>query len=122
MTFAKFETLLKTKYPESSACPHGKFAQTDKNKKVEINFTHHGKCYCYYGSYQDILFKVGIKTAYKYQIVFAERHLAQLKTEHGKPNPFNLFNPNAICDRSKEIEDWSSYLSDIKSGEYIIID
>ncbi len=117
MTFKTFEDLLHTKYPEAGACPHGKFGGTSRTNQVEINFTPAGKCYCYYGSYQDILLRLGIKVVYQADIDRAKRHIARLKSEHGQPGLFG-----GIRDLSNEIQEWEEYLTKIESGEYIILD
>lgn len=125
MTFEKFYKILKTKYPQAEACPHGKFASTEKNNKVEINFTPCGKCYCYYGSYQTILNKIGINVVYQKDIAKAKKQLAQYINEHGKPNKYSLFfyddNRN-VMDYSKEIEEYKQYITDIENGKYIVVE
>lgn len=120
MTFNKFKEILKSKYPEATACSHGEFAGTERNKKVEINFFRNGKCYEYYGSYIEILNRIGIPCVYESDIKWGEKRLAELKERHGKSNPFSLFNKTPV-DNSKEIEKMEKWLSDIKSGHYIII-
>ena len=119
MTFNRFKELLNTQYPEAHACAHGKFGGTEGNGKVEINFTPNGKCYCYYGSYQDILKKVGINVAYRADIDAAERRLARLIEEDGTENPFSLFNRELI-DNSAEIARQQEYLDSLRS--YILVD
>lgn len=61
MTFAKFNELFKSKYPEGEVVQHGKFGGTEKNKKTTVIFVPGGKCYEYYGAYEDVLNRVGIK-------------------------------------------------------------
>lgn len=126
MKFTQFEELLHSKYPEASACPHGKFAGTDGNNKTEINFTPNGKCYCYYGSYQSILNRLGIPVVYEKDVERARKQLAEYKEEHGKPNKYSLFSADydddrCINDYSDEIAEYEQYIADIESGKYIVI-
>lgn len=120
MTFKRFEELLHTKYPEAQSCAHGTFANTEHNGKVEINFIPNGKCYCYYGSYQDVLRKVGVLVEYKKDVEIAEKRLQQLKEEHGKPNKYSFFE-DVIVDNSVDIAYYEKYLEDVNNGKYVII-
>lgn len=120
MTFNKFMDLLQTKYPEASACMHGKFGGTEKNKKVEINFTPNGKCYCYYGSYQDILLRLGIEAYYQSQVEYSKKKLERLRFEHGKENPYSLFE-HQVYDNSEQIAEEEKFLQDVEAGKFIII-
>ena len=119
MTFTKFEELLHTKYPEASTCMHGKFAGTQRNNKVEINFQSHSKCYCYYGSYKEILNRLGIKVIEKFDIENAKVRIEHYKAENGKPNPFFKDEP---IDNSQLIEEVELWLKKIEDERYIIVD
>ena len=120
MTFERFEELLKTKYPEATACAHGKFAGTQGGNQVEISFRPYGKCYFYYGSYQSILCRVGISCVYKDDIESMKLRLARLKEEHGKRSLFGLFKEITI-DNSREIEEVEQWLKDAEDNKFIII-
>lgn len=121
MTFKRFEQLFKTKYPEGEVFMHGEFALTEKNGKVAVVFNSaNPKVYEYYGSYQDILLRVGVKVLYKKDIESAEKRLQQLKEEHGKPNKYSFFDDTPM-DWSREIAEYEKYLEDAKNGGYIII-
>lgn len=119
MTFARFEELLHIKHPQASACAHGRFGGTERNNKVEINFKPCGKCYEYYGSYQDVLNRLGIYCLYQSDVRAMEKRLDDLKDRNGKPNPFSLFNEKP-CDLSKEIEECEEWLEKAKTA--IMID
>lgn len=108
---------MKSKYPKASATMHGKFGTTEKNKKVEIHFCKGGKCYFYYGSYQDVLSKVGINVVYSNEIETAKNKLAEYKEKHGKT--FDDFGFDVTYDYTAEIERLESYL--IKVKDYILI-
>ena len=119
MTFTKFEELLHTKYPEASACMHGKFAQTEHNNKVEIHFNKFSKCYLYYGSYIQILNRLGIKTVYKADIDMKKAEIARLREENGQPNPF--FEGDLI-DNTLVIKDIEADLKMYEDEHYIVVD
>lgn len=74
MTFKKFEELFLSKYPDGEVIMHGKFAETEHNKKVAVIFGNHSKVYEYYGAYEDILQRVGINAISK------ERYNAKVAT------------------------------------------
>ena len=123
MTFKKFEELLKTKYPEAGACMHSKFAGTEHNKKVEIHFTPEGKCYEYYGAYEDILNRLGMKVISKSRLASEESALRRYKEMQGKPDPFfGIFNSddNGVLDYSKEITEYEERIARLKR-DYIIV-
>ena len=116
MTFNKFESLFLAKYPEGKVFKHGEFAQTERNKKVAVVFNGNGKVYEYYGAYEDILARVGIKVISKARLHNLEMTLAHYKEWHGKP--WSLF--GATADYSKEIERYTADIEDIKAN-YIIV-
>lgn len=116
MTFRQFEELFKAKHPEGTVVQHGKFGGTEKNNKVAVTFGKDSKVYEYYGSYQNILGKVGIKVAYKSDIEALERRLAELEASNGQNDEFFGF----TIDNSEAIEETKRRLNDIKDG--ILID
>lgn len=122
MTFKKFEELFLNEYPNGEVVAHGKFGGTENNNKVAVVFDadKSRKVYEYYGSYQTILNRLGIKVLYKGDVEQAKRQLAYYKENDGKPNIFSLFNKKPM-DYSKEIAEYEQYLSDIENGKYIII-
>lgn len=117
MTFNKFLDLLHTKYPEATACMHGKFAQTDHNNKVEIQFTPTSKGYLYYGSYIVILQKCGLNLVAKDYVENLESSLKRYKDAHGKESEFF---PGEIEDFSDEIARLEKQIADLKANNIIV--
>lgn len=106
MTFNKFRQVLKSKYPQSEVYAHGKFGNTEHNKKVALAFEPDGKVYEYYGAYEDILNKCGIKVISKERFVSLELMLITLREMNGEPDFFGGFidNTEAIKERTEELE------------------
>ena len=121
MTFKKFEELFLSKYPNGEVVAHGQFGGTEKNNKVAVIFNPNSKVYEYYGSYQTILNRLGIKVLYRSDVEWAKNKLAYYKENDGTPSPFSLFR-NTPRDYSKEITEYEKYLADIEDGKYIIIE
>lgn len=119
MTFKKFEELFKNKYPNGEVVAHGKFGGTEKNKKTTVIFDKNGKCYEYYGSYMDILNRVGINVVSKSEIERKENELQKLNEEHGKPNKYDFFGIEPIIDNTSKIEDCEEWLNIRRT--YIIV-
>ena len=115
MTFTKFEELFKTKYPNGKAIQHGKFGGTEKNKKTTIVFSPNGKCYEYYGAYEDILCRIGIKTISKSRLHDFEAELERCKRMNGQKAFFC-----ETLDYSEKIAWIENELSSIRS-DYIIV-
>lgn len=119
MTFEKFESIFKTKYPEGMVIAHGKFGGTEHNNKTAIVFNSSGKVYEYYGAYEDILNRIGVKCISLSRLNDFKAALKRAKDLHGKPNPFSLFD-TCLLDESQEIERLEKIIKDIEEN-YIII-
>lgn len=116
MTFKRFEEIFKSKYPEAECCMHGKFGGTEHNKKIVIYFTPDGKCYEYYGAYEDVLNRLGIKVITKSRLYSEEAALERYKNMNGTPSLFG----DGPLDYSKEIAEYEERIARIKS-DYIIV-
>lgn len=114
MTFKKFESLFKQKYPSGEVCGHGKFAQTEKNKKVAVVFNEGGKVYEYYGAYEDILNRLGIKVISESRLYAMESVLEHYKEHNGKPLIFG-----GIADYDEKIAALEKEIEEIKR-DYVI--
>ena len=84
MTFVKFQEIFHTKYPDGEVISHGKFGGTQKNMKTTVIFQPSGKCYSYYGAYEDVLNKIGFKVISKERFTEAEMRLKRLVDLNGK--------------------------------------
>ena len=106
MTFNKFRQIFKLKYPQGSVVAHGKFGGTERNKKVAVVFEEGGKVYEYYGAYEDILNKIGIKVISRERFESMELTLIALREQNGKPDFFGgvVDNTEAIKQRRSELE------------------
>ena len=116
MTFAKAHEIFMTKYPEGELVQHGKFGGTQKNMKITVIFKRGGRCYEYYGAYEDVLCRIGIKVISKERLAEAEINLQHLKEQHGKVCEF--FGTHVI-DNSKEIARVEAFLQEVHDS-YII--
>lgn len=107
MTFKKFEELFKTKYPEGEVVAHGQFGGTERNKKTTVIFKPEGKCYEYYGAYEDVLCRVGIDVISKHRYQSMKASLEWYKKDHGTPKLFGgtVDHSETIARLTKEIED-----------------
>ena len=90
MTFKKFETLFKGKYPDGSVDPHDVFEHgvPGRIQKVHVVFTPNGKGYMYRGAYEDILCKIGIPVISKERFAQLEIRLEHLKELDGTTDEF----------------------------------
>lgn len=116
MTFANFESLFKSKYQDGHVHMHGKFAGTEKNKKVTVVFSENGRCYDYYGAYEDILCRVGILVISKQRLRDVESRLEQCKRWHGTQKLFE----DGFEDYSSDIERLAKEIEDYKEN-YIVV-
>ena len=119
MTFNKFQELFLTKYPEGEVVMHGKFGGTEHNMKTTVTFNRNSKCYFYYGSYETVLNRLGIKVITKSSLAQIEHELAYYMENNGKPNPFSLFN-KSVMNYEKEIKEYTDKLENIKK-DWIIV-
>lgn len=90
MTFKKFETLFKGKYPNGTVYPHDVFEHgvPGRVQKVEVIFEPNGKGYMYRGAYEDILCKIGIPVISKERFAQLETRLEHLKELDGTTDEF----------------------------------
>ena len=116
MTFGKFKELFNTKYPDGEVISHGKMGGTEHNKKTTVVFTPNGKCYEYYGAYEDILNRLGIKVISKSRLNDTELALKHYKEWHGQPKFFE----DGFEDYSTDIERLTREIENIHTN-YIIV-
>ena len=116
MTFQKAHEIFMTKYPEGELVQHGKFGGTEKNQKITVIFKRGGRCYEYYGAYEDVLCRIGFKVISKERLAETEIRLCDLKARHGKKCEF--FGENTI-DNSDEIARVEAFLQEVHDN-YII--
>ena len=114
MTFKRFEEIFHSKYPEGEVVAHGKFGGTEKSKKTTVIFEHGGRCYEYYGAYEDVLSRMGMKVISKERLAETEQRLATVKKWHGTDNFFG-----GVMDCSEEIARLEAFLAEVKA-EYIV--
>lgn len=114
MKFKRFEELFHMKYPNGTVHQHGTFGGTEKSMKVAIEFTPYSKVKTFYGSYQDVLKKIGIDVVYKEDIDRAKAKLERLKDEDGQVSFFD-----EVIDNSELIAEVEKYLQTVSS--YIIV-
>lgn len=105
MTFAKFEALFHSKYPEGEVVSHGKYGGTEKNKKTTVIFEPMGKSYSYYGAYEDVLCKMGMKVISKERFAELELRLESLAKWNGKEGFFGeiVNNDHEIAHLTEEL-------------------
>ena len=117
MTFARFQEIFASKYPDGEVWMHDVFehGQRGKRQKVAVVFKPNSKVYMYAGAYEDVLYKVGINCISKERLAEAEIHLKDLKKSNGKPDPFFGF----TIDNSKEIEALEKQIEQYKT-EWVI--
>ena len=111
MTFKKFETLFKGKYPDGTVYPHDVFEHgvPGRIQKVCVVFNPNSKGYMYRGAYEDILCKIGIPVISKERFSELETRLARLQDMDGKTDEFfgGVFDCSAdIARLTAEIEDY----------------
>lgn len=117
VTFKKFETLFKGKYPNGTVFPHDVFEHgvPGRIQKVHVTFSPNGKGYFYRGAYEDILCKIGIPVISKERFTALEGQLEKLKDMDGKTDEFF----GGVYDWSTEIERLSKEIEDYKKN-YVI--
>lgn len=116
MTFKKFEELFLAKYPDGEVIAHGKMGGTESNKKTTVIFKPNGKCYEYYGAYEDVLCRVGIKTISNSRLSSLKATLNTYRTWN--ENPIELFGIVATYDA--EIQRMEAEIADIEAN-YIVV-
>ena len=114
MTFAKFEEIVKTKYPQAEVFKHGEFGNRSKIN-VTVIFEPCGKCYSYNGSYVYVLNRLGIQAVYKHDVEGYEAHLQHLNRTHGSVDFFGK-----IINNTKEIAKVTADLKQIKETCIIV--
>lgn len=115
MTFMRFEEIFKSAFPEGEVFSHGEFGGTEKSMKTTAVFAPGGKCYSYYGAYDIVLQKMGLKVISKERFREMEIRLEDLKARNGKEDSFFGF----TVDCSKEIEELEKKLGEYRR-DYII--
>ena len=115
MTFKKFEEIFKTRFPEGEVFSHGDFAGTEKNMKTTAVFAPGGKVYSYYGAYDIVLQKMGIKCVSKEHLAEEMLRLKDLRDRDGKPDMFF----GGMVDNSAEIERLEARIAEI-NRDFII--
>lgn len=111
MTFQKAHDIFMGKYPEGEMVQHGKFGGTEKNKKITVIFKRGGRCYEYYGAYEDVLCRIGINVISKERFAEAEVRLATLKERNGKPDFFG-----GVMDETEEIAKLEARLNEYRES------
>ena len=116
MTFKKFETLFKGKYPDGTVDPHDVFEHGVPGhvQKVAVVFEKGGKVYQYRGAYEDILCRVGIPVISKERFGVLEERLAYLKELHGTEDLFG-----GVYDLAAEIDALTAEIEKYRT-EYVI--
>ena len=117
MTFKKFEELFKTKYPEGEVLRHGGMGQTRTTGQASVIFKPDGKVYDYYGAYEDILCRIGIKVISKARVRHAEQALERYRKDHNTPKLFADQGNYDFSEQIAELEDWLDKIY----AEYIIV-
>ena len=117
MKFSKFEELFKKKYPYGKVVAHGKFAGTQKNGKTTLIFFTDGRCYEYYGAYEDILNRIGIKVISKSRYNDIVMTLENYRSMNGRPK---LFEKDGCEDYSKDISRLEAEIEEINNN-YLIV-
>ena len=117
MTFKKFETLFKGKYPNGTVYPHDVFEHgvPGRIQKVHVTFSPNGKGYMYRGAYEDILCSIGIPVISKERFSALEARLSMLKDMDGQTDQFF----GGVIDYSAEIERLTEEIEDYKKN-YVI--
>ena len=118
MTFKKFESLFKEKYPNGTVYPHDVYEHgvPGRVQKVAVEFAPGGKVYKYAGAYEDILCRMGINVISKERFAEIESNLNHMQELHGSADEFfgGVFDCSAsIATLTAEIEKYRS--------EYIIV-
>lgn len=114
MTFKKFEQIFHSKYPNGSVFAHSKFGGTELNRKTTVIFEHRGKCFLYYGAYEDVLCKIGINCISKERFDALEARLACYIEQNGTDDFFG-----GTFDWTSEIEQLTREIEQYKT-DYII--
>lgn len=114
MTFKRFEEIFHAKYPDGEVIAHGQFGGTEKNKKTTVVFERNGKCYSYYGAYEDVLKKLGFDVISKERLAELEARLDNYKQWNGTDDFFG-----GVCDYTAEIKELTERIEHYK--KYFII-
>ncbi len=119
MTFARFEEMVKERYPEAELFKHGEFAGNKINVAIVFNprsaidpYTMEwtGKVYQYNGTYCEVLNRIGIKAIYKHDLDAYYNRLERAKRMHGQEGWFGdiIDNTEEIARLEKEISDYEN--------------
>ena len=119
MTFAKFEELVKGRYPNARVFKHGEFAGNKINVGVCFDYVENSKfnnTYQYNGTYCEVLNRLGIKAMYKHEYKALVLALENAKKRNGTTNIFL----GSIIDCSDKIEEYTNRLNDVNAN-YVIV-
>lgn len=107
MTFERFESVVRTRYPEAEVYAHGKMAGRNA-QNVAIAFASGGKCYQYSGAYEDVLRKMGFSVISRKRASEYRARLSRMVEENGKEDEFF----GGMIDWTKEIAEVSKILEE----------
>lgn len=120
MTFARFEELVKEKYPKAKLYKYQEFSNNEISVGIIFDGTNQGYRYC--GTYFKVLNELEIKTIhkqnYEYLINALEKSLIELKSTNGIEIEDEFF--NGQINNSRQIERLTNELNDIRTN-YVIV-
>lgn len=115
MTFAKFEELVKGKYPNARVFKHGSKINVGVCFEYAEN-SKFSKTYQYNGTYCEVLNQLGIKAIYKHEYDTLVYALENAKKRNGTKNIF----VGGTIDCSGEIEEYTNRLNEVNAN-YVIV-
>lgn len=118
MTFKKFESLFKGKYPNGTVYPHDVYEHgvPGRVQKVAVEFAPGGKVYKYAGAYEDILCKVGVKVISRERFESLCSSLKALTDANGTQDIFF----GGVIDNTAEIEDLTRKVDEYRKNYQIV--
>lgn len=118
MTFAQYQEIFKTKYPDGRTWMHNEVCGdvAHYKQKVAVEFVPGGKVFFYSGAYEDVLCKVGVPTISKSRLDSLESTLKHLLDTDGKADEFF----GIVVDNSAEIERLTKEIKQIKATHVVV--
>lgn len=118
MTFESFQKIVKERRPGVTVFQHGDFATKCKNISVAVIYgpVETSKVYTYYGTYCEVLNRLGIKAIYAHDLKAIKSALAQYIERDGSVDFFS----GEPVDYSAKIAEYAKLVEDYEKN-YIIV-
>ena len=118
MTFETFKKIAESYRSDVRVSRHGDYCTNKSRNTLGIYFVKNGResrVHNYYGSYSDILNKLGIPTITKADYTTAVATLERYREMNGEPKLFG----DGVYDYSAEIERWEKLIAEYESDAFV---